>query len=368
MKKVLIVVFVLILILAIAIGGTYLYFKNWYETNLKAVSSESLGEDIEVEIVSGTGTASIAEILEKNKVIKNADAFKLYLKLNKINNLQAGKYVFNNGKDDVASITKKLSSGDVQDNSIKITFVDGKTFENFANVIAEKTNNSIDDVYNLIEDEEYIDSLIQKYWFITDEIKNGDIYYNLEGYLKPDTYTLEDENVSVEEIFNVIFSFEDKFFSKEENRQLIEDSGLTVHQIFSLASVIEKEASNKEDMPKIAGVFFNRLDNNMPLGSDVTTYYAFHIDLSESDLTKKQINTYNPYNTRGPNMDGKLPVGPICNPSENAILAVLEPEITDNYYFVADKNGKTYFTKTYSEHEKKVKELKENGMWYTYDD
>ena len=368
MKKVLIVVLVLILILVLSACGTYLYFKNWYESNLGAVNSGKNGNEIELEIVSGTGTADIAEMLEKNKIIKNADVFKLYLKLNKVNNLQAGKYVFDNGKDDIASVVKKLTNGDVQDNSIRITFVEGKTLKDFAKVISEKTNNSEDDVYNLIDNEEYIDSLIQKYWFITDEIKNDDIYYNLEGYLKPDTYTFEDENVSVENIFDVMFSFEDKFLSKSENKELIENSGLSVHEILTLASVIEKEASNKDDMPKIAGVFFNRLNSNMPLGSDVTTYYAFQVDLSESDLTNKQLNTENPYNTRGPNMDGKLPVGPICNPSEKAILAVLKPEIEDYYYFVADKTGKTYFTKTYSEHSKKVQELKQNGMWFTDDD
>ena len=89
--------------------------------------------------------------------------------------------------------------------------------------------------------------------------------------------------------------------------------------------------------------------------------------MAESDLTKKQINTENPYNTRGPNMEGKLPVGPICSPSEPAIMAVLKPDIEDYYYFVADKNGKTYFTKTNAEHNKKVQELKDSGMWFTYE-
>ena len=367
MKKVLIIVFVIILIIGAALGGGFLYLKNWYETNLTSVNSEENGEEIEVEIASGTGTPTIAEILEKNKVIKNADAFKFYLKFNKINNLQAGKYVFNNGKEDVKAVVDKISSGDVKDDSIKITFVEGKTFKDFAKVISEKTNNTIDDVYNLVQNEEYINSLIEKYWFITDEIKDEDIYYDLEGYLMPETYILKDENVTVEEIFSVMFDSEDKLLSEKENKALIDNSGLTVHQILTLASVVEKEASNKDDMPEIAGVFFNRLNSNMPLGSDVTTYYAFDINMAESDLTNKQINTENPYNTRGPNMNGKLPIGPICNPSENAILAVLNPVITDNYYFVSDKNGKTYFTKNYSEHNKIVNQLKNSGMWYTYE-
>ena len=361
MKKVLIVVLVIILIIALAVGGTFLYFKNWYNNNLKAVG---LGEEINIEIKSGARTIDIAQILEENKVIKNADAFKVYLKLNKINDLKAGKYVFNNGTDDVKAVVNKLVNYDVKDTSIKIMFVDGKTFKNFANTIADNTNNTVEDVYNLINDD-YLNSLIEKYWFLTDEIKNSDIYYALEGYLKPETYAFDDKNVTVDEIITRLLDATDEYLSKY--REKIETSGLTVHEILTLASIIEKEASNKTDMPEIAGVFYNRLNSNMSLGSDVTTYYAYQIDLSESDLTSEQLNSYNPYNTRGPNMNGKLPVGPICNPSEPAIEAAINPLNTDNYYFVADKNGKTYFSKNYNEHTKIVNELKQNDMWYNYE-
>ena len=81
----------------------------------------------------------------------------------------------------------------------------------------------------------------------------------------------------------------------------------------------------------------------------------------------KQLNTENPYNTRGPNMEGRLPVGPICSPSKSSILATLEPENTDCYYFVADKNGKVYFSKTYTEHQETINELKSNDLWYEYE-
>ena len=364
MKKGLIIFLVIIFVIALVASGVFLYVKNWYEENLEAVNKNGKGEEISVEIEKGTGTTGIAELLEKNKVIKNADAFKVYLKLNKINNLQAGKYIFNNGEDDVPKIVQKLSSGEVQDLSITITFVEGKTIKDYAKVIANNTNNTEDDVLDLIANEEYIDSLIEKYWFITDEIKNADIYYSLEGYLKPDTYTFESKDVSVEYIFSFILNYTDKLLS--EYKEQIEKSGYTVHEIVTLASVIEKEAASKDDMPGISGVFYNRLNSGMSLGSDVTTYYAFQINLSESDLTTKQINTYNPYNTRGPNMNGKLPVGPICSPSEIAIKAAINPEISDNYYFVSDKNGKTYFTKNYNEHTKLVQQLKNEGLWYVY--
>lgn len=369
MKKVLLVVFIIILILALAAGGGFLYLKNWYESGLKAVNSGKAGKEIEVEIASGTGTATIATTLEKNDVIKDARVFRMYLKLNKINNLQAGKYTFNNGKEGVKEVVKRLSSGDVQDNSIKITFIEGKTFDDFAKVIEEKTNNTYDDVYNLVNDEEYINSLIEKYWFITEDIKNEDIYCSLEGYIKPDTYTFEDENVSVQKIFEVIFDFTEKFFDKknddgETNKDLVPLTGMSIHEVLTLASVVEKEASNTEDMPKIAGVFYNRLNSNMPLGSDVTTYYAVNKDFSK-DLTNSDLNSCNGYNTRGDCVKG-LPVGPICNAGLSSISAAIEPNENDYLYFVADKHKKTYFSKTYDEHNKVIATLKSEDNWYEY--
>ena len=117
----------------------------------------------------------------------------------------------------------------------------------------------------------------------------------------------------------------------------------------------------------VAQVFINRLNSNMTLGSDVTTYYASKVDMSERDLYLYEINDNNYYNTRSSFLAGKLPVGPICNPSIDSIKAVLYPTNNNYYYFVADKNGKTYFTNTYSEHIAKRDELIEAGLWYTYE-
>lgn len=218
-----------------------------------------------------------------------------------------------------------------------------------------------EDVFELLKDEEYIDSLIEKYWFLTDEIKDENIYYPLEGYLLPDTYTFESVDVSVETIFNVILNFTDKFLSEYKD-----DFKYTVHQTLTLASMAEMEGKSFEDREEIIGVFLNRIDIGMSLGSDVTTYYAFGVDMGESDLTKKQINTYNPYNTRGPDMISKIPIGPICNMSKDAIKATLTPKETEALYFVADKNGKVYFTKTNEEHNEIITKLKDEGLWFTY--
>ena len=146
----------------------------------------------------------------------------------------------------------------------------------------------------------------------------------------------------------------------------LENSEISMHQILTLASMAELEGKSLEDRKEIVGVFINRINKGMSLGSDVTTYYAFKVDMGDRDLTAKELNTENPYNTRGPNMIGKLPVGPIDNPSKEAIEATLFYTETDALYFVADKNGKVYFTKSNDEHNAKIKELKKEGLWFTY--
>lgn len=365
MKKFLKIFGILLVIVVIIAIIAFFILKNMYEDSLTAVNSEENSETIIVEIPQGTSTSQIADLLQENNVIKDATMFKVYIKLNNVGNFQAGKYEFENGIDDVQSVCQKLVNGDVYDERVSITFVEGRTIEDYAEVIAENTNNTADEVLELANSEEYIDSLIENYWFITDEVKNDDIYYDLEGYILPDTYTFENEDVTVEEIFNVIFNYMDDYLSEYQDE--IEESGYTVHEILSLASVVEQEGKTDEARQGIAGVFINRLNSGMSLGSDVTTYYAFHLNMATDELTSRQLNTENPYNTRGPNMEGKLPVGPICSPSKSAIEATLNPENTDCYYFVADKNGEVYFSRTYTEHQDTIEELQSQGLWYEYE-
>ena len=134
-----------------------------------------------------------------------------------------------------------------------------------------------------------------------------------------------------------------------------------------MSSIVELEGANSDDRKGIAGVFYNRLDANQPLGSDVTTYYASKVEFSDRDLYQVEINAANNYNTRSSHLAGKLPIGPICNPSIKSIEAVLYPVTHDYYYFVADVNGKTYFSKTYNEHLSTRNDLIEAGLWYMYD-
>ena len=233
-----------------------------------------------------------------------------------------------------------------------------------AKTISDNTNNTESDVYNLLKDENYIDSLIDKYWFLSDDIKNKNIYYSLEGYLYPDTYTFENEDVDVKTILETMLDVMDS--QLEAYKSEIKNNKYSVHELLSLASVVELEALNEEDRAAVAGVFYNRLKNNMALQSDVTTYYAVQVDMGERDLTNSDLNTKNPYNTRASNMAGKLPVGPICSVSISSIKAVIEPENSKYLFFVADKNGKVYYSKTNSEHEELINQLKSEGLWFTY--
>lgn len=366
MKKVIKVIGIILIILILIGIITAAILIGKYNNNLEAVNAGMAnGEIIEVEIPSGYGVSGIANLLEEKNVIKDAFSMKIYAKLNNITNLQAGLYEFDNAKEDVETILNRIQKGDVKDISIKMTFIEGKCIKDYVKVIAENTNNTEEEVLALFEDEEYLDYLIEKYWFITEDVKNEDIYYSLEGYLLPDTYTFKSEDITAKEIIESILDYTDKFLS--DYKDDIENSEFSIHEILTLASVVEQEGKTAESRSEIAGVFINRLDAGMNLGSDVTTYYAFQINMAEQDLTQKQLDTKNPYNTRHSSMAGKLPVGPICNSSKSSLDAALSPKETDAFYFVADKNGQVYFTKNYSEHTKIIKELKANDLWYVYE-
>ena len=355
LKIILIILFLIIVIGAIAVFA-------WYELSLRPVQDGNL-ESVIVDIVPGQGTEGIAEALKENNLIKDDLVFKIYCKLNEVNNMQAGTYDLNKNMS-VEEIVNKLQAGDVVIKEINVTFPEGKNMRDIAKIISEKTNNSYEDVMNVFESKEYAKGLIENYWFLTDEILDDSIYYPLEGYLYPDTYTFESVDVSIDDIIKIMLNQTDKVLSEYQIE--INSKGYTVHQFLSLASVVENEGISTEDRKGIARVFLNRIERGMALQSDVTTYYAFKVNMGDRDLTQSELNTANPYNTRGPNMEGKIPVGPISNVSESAIEATLNPSDSDALFFVADKNGKVYFSNTNAEHEQIINELKSQGLWYTY--
>ena len=358
MKKKLIIIGIIIVVIILLVLSPII----WYNINISSVSNES--QEVNIKIELGSTTNSIIENLKENGLIKNKVAFKIYTKIHRVSNLQAGDYNLNKNMN-VKEIIEALQKGIVyKQEQVTITFLEGKNFRWIANKIQESTNNTTDDVYNLLEDEEYIDSLIDKYWFIDDTIKNKDIYYPLEGYLFPDTYIFENKDVSVEQIFETLLNKMNDVLS--DYREQIENAKYSVHKILTVASIIENEAVYDEDRKDVSSVIYNRLKNNMSIGSDVTTYYAAKIDIGERNLYSSELNTYNPYNTRGPNMNGKLPIGPISTVSKSSIEAAISPNSTEYIYFVADSNGHVYFTKTYDEHQDMINKLKTEGLWIEF--
>ena len=152
----------------------------------------------------------------------------------------------------------------------------------------------------------------------------------------------------------------------EQYKDEIEKSKYSIHEILTIASIIETESMSSDGRKDVASVIYNRLNTGMAIQSDVTTYYAVKVDMGERDLYQKELDTYNAYNTRGPNMEGKLPIGPVASVSKSSIEAALEPTSTDYLFFVADKNGKVYFSKTSSEHNQIISELRTKGLWFEY--
>lgn len=356
MKK---VVVIILSILALGILSAIIY----YNVNLKAVSNEST--EVEFMVESGSTYYSVISKLKDEGLIRSELCFKLYIKFNKVNNIEAGTYKLNKNMS-VKDITDLFSKGNTYNpDAIVITFKEGKNMRDVAKTISEFTNNTEGEVYNKLKDKEYLKSVINEYWFINNQVLNDDIYYSLEGYLYPNTYEFKNRDVTIEEIFKTMLDEMDKQLSKYKTDIL--NNNYSIHEILTLASIVELEGAKSDDRAGIAGVFYNRLNSNMPLGSDVTTYYASKIEMSDRDLYQAEINDANNYNTRSTHLSGKLPIGPISNPSIESIKAVLYPESHDYFYFVSDVNGKTYFSKNYQEHLQIRDDLIEAGLWYMYD-
>ena len=245
-KKGIVIIILMGIIILVGCVGVF-----WYGSQIGPVN-EKEKKDITVEVESGMSTEKLLNLLYKEGLIKNTFVSKVYIKLNGIKGLQAGKYTLNTGMS-LDEILTQISSGEVVDEKIKITFLEGKNMKWIAKEIASKTNNKEEDVFNLLEDQKYIDSLISEYWFLTDEIKDENIYYPLEGYLYPDTYTFENKDVSVKTIFETMLDKMSKVLSKYKTENT------NIHKLLTITSIVELEGTSNENRPKIASVLYNRI-------------------------------------------------------------------------------------------------------------
>ncbi len=354
-KRVLFITLVgLFLFLIIGITGGLVY----YNANLKEVDANAK-ENITFTVTAGEAANTIIANLKREGLIKDDLSMKIYVKLHP-GNPQAGTYILTKAMTG-PEIYQSFLDGKVTRNTTWVTFVEGKRLSYVADVIAKNFDFTVDEVNAVLDDKEYISSLIARYDFLTDDILKDGIYHPLEGYLFPDTY----EFLSDVTIHGIIEAMLDNTASKlSAYSSQIEASPYSIHQLMTLASIVELEGAHSDDRQGVAGVFYNRLKIGKRLGSDVTTYYAVGKDFSV-DLTWDDLNSCNGYNTRGACVPG-LPIGPIASPSFAALKATLEPTSHDYLFFVADKYGKTYFSRTSAEHNATVARLQSQGLWYTY--
>ena len=326
----------IVLLILLVVGYIYIQIGPYNKNSKK---------DILVEIPNGATLTKVSSILEENKLIKNKVLFKVVSKFKEDNNgVKAGKYLLSQ-KYSNSEILDVLISGKTYNDGIKITIPEGSTYKEVIKYLTNKKIGKAEVYEELINNpKEFYD----KYKFLDEK----DIT-TLEGFLYPDTYYFEKDMSEKDVISAMLKRFSEVYTPELKEKQ--KKMGLTLQQVINMASIIEKEAVKDVDRPKIAGVFYNRLEIGMPLQSDATIQYIFderkHI-VSYSDL--KIDSPYNSYLNKG------LPPTPISNPGIKSIEAALEPEDNDYLYFVATVDGGNNYSKTYDEHLKYVKEYKEN--------
>ena len=332
----------LILVLALLVGA-----GGYYTLGLRAVDPKS-EEEVVVEIPSGSGASAIVEILDEAGLVKNKTCAKINSRIGGYNNLQANTYILSPSMSfkEIMTIINEGTFEYISKESVEVK--DGARLQQVAEAIAEKLPYTADEILEKWSDKEYLNKLIEKYWFLTDDILGKDIMYPLEGYLYADTYFVTTDNSDIEGFTEMCLDRMDEVLT--ERKDAIDASGFSVHQLLTLTSIVTKEAT-ADDQAGVAGVFMNRLDQGMSLGSDVTVCYIFQED--RVDLKVSQLESTNPYNTR---KFAGLPPGPICQVVADAIDATLNYEKHDYLFFIADEQGIVRYSEDQAGHESNIDE------------
>lgn len=331
---------VLLLLIFVGIGGLFALIN----TSIKGFDNPQTKT---ITIEDNWYGKQVLQYLDEQDVIKNANVDYLYAKIKKMDlNFKAGTYEVNNGLS-FEEVVKYLSDGTnaIQD-TVTIKFIEGYRAKDYADLISKSTNLNYEDIMAKWNDETYVRSLMSSYPFLTNDMFNSDVKCLLEGYLFPNTYEFFRDS-SIEDITEKLLDATLKIY--KENEEAFIASQYSVHELFTLASIVQRETGNTNDMPLVASVFFNRLATGIQLQSSVTVCYALDIGLN-GDWTKCEViqdssDPYNTYQIMG------FPPGAICNPGKDALLAVLNPVDSDYFFFIGDVcgNGGTIFAKTYGE-------------------
>lgn len=338
-KIVLIISIVLFLVVAGTLTGGYFYIKG----ALEPVDPSSKKEKT-VEIPIGSSVTGIAQILEENGIIKDAKVFKYYVKFKNESGFMAGEYTLTPAMT-FPEIIESLKTGKLMEEIVfKITLPEGKQLKEIATIIAEKANLDSEEVFQQLNDKEFIEKLMQKYPnLLTEEILAENVKHPLEGYLFPATYPYYKEEPTLEEIVSVMLNKTEEVI--EEYSGAMVEKEYTPHKLLTMASLIEEEATEQVEREQIASVFYNRIDVGMPLQTDPTVLYAQ--GEHKEKVYKKDLEIDDPYNTY---INTGLTPGPIANAGVSSIEAALNPADTDYLYFLAAPTGEVYFSKTLEEH------------------
>ena len=351
----------LVLLVLVGIGGFFGY--GYVQESLKPVDASSK-DYVTVQIPDGANVQEIGSTLEKSGLVKHGLIFSLYAKYYSHANLKSGYYNLKKSMstDELIQELEKGGTPEAQAPVLaNLTIPEGYTLEQIAQTVGQlqgefKEPLTADAFLAKAQDETFISQLVAKYPNLLGSLptKDSGVRYRLEGYLFPATYTIK-ESTTVESLIDEMVAAMDKAMSPYY--ATIKEKNLTVNELLSIASLVEKEGAKTEDRKKIAGVFYNRLNLGMPLQSNIAILYAQgklgqKISLADDAGIDTTIDSpYNVYTHLG------LMPGPVDSPSLDAIEASVNQTKSDYLYFVANvEDGKVYFATTKEEHDQNVAE------------
>lgn len=295
-------------------------------------------QKIIIDVSENVKSGEMAKILKENGVIKYPWAFNLYSSLKKSTDFKSGKFELDSSMD-YGQIIDNLKRVSTYRETVKVTIPEGYSLNQIAELMEETMVCSKEEFLETAATYKY------KHAFLKDIPMTSN---RLEGYLFPDTYEFYKNDKTINVINKMLNNFNNKY--SEDVIKAADKSGKTMHEILTIASMVEREAVLESEQKTIAGVIQNRLNNSgkFPyLNIDATIQYA--LGNHKTALTAEDLKIDSPYNTytrKG------LPPGPICNPGMGAILAAISPEQHKYYYYVAtgEENGSHIFSKTLEEH------------------
>ena len=339
-RKIVLMISILTLFILVFIGGGgYLYIKS----ALQPVDKDSKAKT-KVEIPIGSSVTGISQKLEDSGIIKNAKVFKYYVKFKNEAGFMAGEYELSPSME-IPEIINRLKTGKVlQQAAFQLTIPEGKQLKEIAQIIAKTVNLPEEEVFNQLNDRTFIQKMMGKFpSLLTTDILNPNIKYPLEGYLFPATYPFYKQNPTIEEMVVTMLEQTQKVIIPYLADQGEEE--FTAHQLLTMSSLIEEEATKEADRKKISSVFYNRIEQGMPLQTDPTVLYAQGKHKERVLYEDLEVDSpYNTYKHKG------LPPGPIANAGKDSLEAAVQPADTKHLYFLATPEGKVLFTDTLDEH------------------